>query len=128
MNVVVYFLCLVLLLPMAGFAAFGFFIDSLTQFGFWEVFKFIFSPLYDPFGRGIWLLLSLASGLAICVAGFFPESRTYGFAIIAVAGVLCAAYVAKAYPGAWTPAALVLVIPSAASVSISVYSLVRSLR
>ena len=44
MNGALYLLSLLLLLPLFAFAAFGALIDSPT------------APLWDPFGRGLWLL------------------------------------------------------------------------
>lgn len=124
MNVVLYFLCLALLLPMAGFAAFGFVIDSIVKFGLWKTFTIVFSPLSDPFGKGIWFYLMILSVLGISGAAFIPEARPYGFGAMAIAGVLCVVYVLRVYPDGWS-AGSVLFIPSAASIAISVYCIVR---
>lgn len=128
MNLVIYFACLLLMLPIAGFAAFGFVIDSLVQFGLWEFIKLIFSPLYDPFGRGIWLILFFLSFAGVCAAGLFPESRPYGLGAIAVAGVLCTIYVFRVYPGPWEPGSFFLFLPGLTGIAMSVYSLVRPIR
>ena len=74
------------LLPVAGFAAFGLFIDSLTHFGLWAVFKTLTAPLWDPFGRGLWPLGLLLSGAVLTGAAFFEDARPYGFGAIALAG------------------------------------------
>ena len=65
MNAALYFLCLVLLLPMAAMATLGLLVDSLANFGLWEVFKTLASPLYDPLGKGIWVVLLLLGGWAL---------------------------------------------------------------
>ena len=125
MNGVIYLICLLLLLPILGFAAFGALIDSLTTFGLWSVIKFIFAPLYDPFGRGLWLLLGLVSVLALIGAGFHAQARQFGFGAIALIGIACAAYVIKSYPHPWDFGSLLFFVPSAAGVGISIYCVAR---
>ena len=117
MNVVIYFLCM-----------FGFVIDSIVQFGLWEAFKTVFAPLWDPFGKGIWFFVFLFSLLGVSVAAFFPDTRSYGFGIMALVGVLCIAYVVKVYPNDWGLGSALLFIPSAVSIGISVYCVARPLR
>ncbi|MBI2689450.1 MAG: hypothetical protein HYX27_24345 [Acidobacteria bacterium] len=121
MNVVLYLVCIVLMLPVIGFATFGLVIDSLTQFGLWEVIKILFAPLYDPLGKGIWLILVLAGSAGLIGAGFFPESRTYGFWTIAAATLACIAYILKVYPGPWEFGNILIFIPSLAGIGLSVY-------
>jgi hypothetical protein len=128
MNVMLYMVCLVLLLPVVAFAAFGLLIDSLVHFGLWEVFKMLFAPIYDPFGKGIWIILLFLSTLGLGSAGFFPASRPYGFSAIAMIGVVCAAYIAKVYPHPWHAGSLLLFFPSLIGVALSIYCVVRPLR
>lgn len=77
MNIILYFVCLLLMVPIAGFAAFGFVIDTLVQGGLWELIKLIFSPLFDPFGRGIWFILGFLSLLGVMgPVSFRNQGRT----------------------------------------------------
>lgn len=128
MNIVLYFVCLLLMVPIAGFAAFGFVIDTLVQGGLWELIKLIFSPLFDPFGRGIWFILGFLSLLGVMGAGFFPESRPYGLGIIACGGLVCTIYCLRVYPNGWELGSLFLFLPGVAGIALSVYSLVRPFR
>jgi hypothetical protein len=128
MNVVVCFACLLLMVPIAGFAAFGFVIDTLVKSGLWEFIKLIFSPLFDPFGRGIWLILGFLSLVGVCGAGFFAESRPYGLGAIACGGLICTIYCLRVYPDAWAPGSLFLFLPGLAGIGLSIYSLVRPIR
>jgi hypothetical protein len=128
MNVVLYMVCLVLLLPVVAFAAFGLLIDSLVHFGLWEVFKMLFAPIYDPFGKGIWIILLFLSTLGLGSAGFFPAARPYGFSAIAAIGILCGLYIAKVYPHEWEIGSLILFIPSLVGVALSIYCVVRPVR
>ncbi len=128
MNGVIYLVCLLLLLPILGFAAFGALIDSLTTFGFWNVVKFLFAPLYDPFGRGLWLLLGFVSILGLIGAGFHAQARPFGFGAIVLIGVASAIYVTKTYPHPWDFGSLLFFVPSAVGVGISVYCLVRPMQ
>lgn len=127
MYVVLYFLCLLLLLPVAGFAAFGLFIDSLTQFGIWTVFKTLIAPLWDPFGRGLWLLGMLLSGAVLTGAAFFEDARPYGFGAIALAGTFCTFYVIRAYPGGWTLFSVFALVPGFVAVGLSIYGALSQL-
>ena len=128
MNVAIYFLCLLLMVPIAGFAAFGLLIESLTHFGLWEVIKLVLSPLFDPFGRGIWFLLGLGGFAGLCTAGFLPAWRPYGLGFIAIGGCACTLYCIRVYPDSLNPGSLFLCIPGLAGVALSVYSLVRPIR
>jgi hypothetical protein len=128
MNVVLYLICLVLLLPVAALAAYGFLIDSLVQFGLWEVFKMLFAPIYDPFGKGIWIFLFSLGLLGLGGAGFFPASRPYGFGAIAAIGILSSVYIVKVYPNDWAFESFVLFIPSLVGVALSIYCVVRPVR
>ena len=128
MNVVIYFACLLLMVPIAGMAAFGFVIDTLVQIGLWGAFKLFFSPLWDPFGKGIWFILGFLTLLGILAAGFFPASRPYGLGAIACAGLLCTIYCVRVYPDALELGSLFLFLPGLAGMALSVYSLVRPIR
>jgi hypothetical protein len=128
MNVVLYLICLVLLLPILAIAAYGFLIDSLVHFGLWEVFKMLFAPLYDPFGKGLWMILLFFGLLGLGGAGFFPAARPFGFGVIALVGILCGVYVVKIYPNDWAVGSLVLFFPSFVSVALSLYCAVRPVR
>jgi hypothetical protein len=128
MSVLIYFVCLVLLLPVAGIAAYGFLIDSLVNFGPWEVIKTLFAPLYDPLGKGIWIILFFLGLLGLGGAAFFPAARPFGFGAIAAIGVLCGIYVVKVYPNDWDWGSLALFFPSIVGVVLSTYCLVRPLR
>jgi hypothetical protein len=127
MSTAIYFVCLTLMLPIAGFAAFGFLIDSLVTRGLWEAFKTIFAPLFDPFGRGRWFFLFFFGFLALCAAGFFPESQPYGFGALACIGAGCTVYVLRVYPN-WEAGAIPLFLPSIVGIGLSVYSLVRPIQ
>lgn len=128
MNETLYFASLVLMLPIAGFAAFGALIDSLTKFGLWAIIKVLFAPLYDPFGRGLWIFLPLVGFLGLCAAGFFPEARPYGLGAIALGGLLCTVYVVRTYPDPWALGSLFLFVPGLVGIGLSVYSLVHPIR
>jgi len=127
MNVVLYFLCLLLLLPLAGFAAFGLLIDSLSEFGVWTVFKTLSAPLWDPFGRGLWLLGLLVSGTALTVVAFIEDARPFGFGAMALAGTVCTFYVIRAYPGGWTLFSVFGLVPGFIAVGLSIYGALRQL-
>ena len=128
MNVVIYFACLLLMVPIAGFAAFGFVIDTLVQAGLWGFIKLFFSPLADPFGSGIWFILGFVGIIGILGAGFFPGSRPYGLGAIAFGGLLCTIYCLRVYPDALELGSLFLFIPGVAGIALSIYSLVRPIR
>lgn len=128
MNVLLYFLCLVLMLPVVGFAAFGFLIDSLTQFGFWQVCGVLFSPLYDPFGKGIWIFLLILSLIGLLSAGVLPPARPYGLAAIATIGTVCGIYIMRVYPDPWGSGGLLIFLPGASGVALSLYCLFRPAR
>ena len=128
MNVVIYFACLLLMVPIAGFAAFGFVIDTLVQSGLWETLKLFFSPLWDPFGSGIWFILGFLTLVGIFGAGFFAASRPYGLGAIACGGLLCTVYCLRVYPNAWELGSLLLFVPGLAGIGLSLYSLVRPIR
>ncbi len=128
MNVVIYFACLLLMVPIAGFAAFGFVIDTLVQAGLWGFVKLLFSPLWAPFGSGIWFILGFVSLLGIIGAGFFPVSRPYGLGAIACFGLLCTIYCVRVYPDALELGSLFLFLPGLAGIGLSAYSLVRPIR
>ncbi|HEU0124424.1 MAG TPA: hypothetical protein VFQ91_28095 [Bryobacteraceae bacterium] len=128
MNIAIYLLCLVLLLPAVFFAAFGLLIEGLTTWGLWEMIKILFSPLYDPFGKGIWVfLLFLASG-GLLFAGFSDVARPYGFGSIAAIGVLSTLLIFRIYPGPWQWDNIFFLIPGAAAAFGSLYCLARPLR
>lgn len=129
MNVVLYYICLVLLLPVCGIAAFGYVIDTIGNRGLWEVIKLVFGPLYDPFGKGIWIIMLFLGILGMGSAGFFPAVRPYGFGAIAAIGILCGIYIARVYPSEdWALGSIVLFIPSLIGVALSIYCVVRPLR
>ena len=128
MNVLLYLICLVLLLPVAAIAAYGFLIDSLVHFGLWEGFKMLVAPIFDPFGKGIWFYLLFLGLLCLGGAGFFPASRPYGFGAIAAIGILCSVYIVKVYPNDWALESMVLFIPSLVGVALSIYCVVRPIR
>ncbi len=125
MNAALYFRCLVLLLPIA---VFGLLIDSLANFGLWEVFKTLAAPLYDPLGKEIWVVLLFLGLLGLGGAGFIPAARPFGFGAIAAIGILCGAFVVKVYPNDWGLGSVRLFIPGMASIGISTYCVVRPLR
>ena len=128
MNVVLYFVCLLLLLPMAGLAAFGFVIDSLAHAGLWAVIKIALAPLFEPFGRGLWLYLGLLSLGGLCITGFLPAARPYGFGAIAAIGIGCAVYVLRVYPNDWAHGPIAFFLPTLISVGVSISCIVRPLR
>ena len=128
MNVVLYLVCLVLLLPVVALAAWGLLIDSLVNFGLWEVFKMLFAPLYDPFGKGAWIFLLLVSIIGLGSAGFFPASRPYGFGAIAVIGLVCSGYTTKVYPHLWDASSFLLLVPGFVGVALSIYLVVKPIR
>ena len=128
MNAALYFLCLVLLLPIAAIAVFGLLIDSLANFGLWEVFKTLAAPLYDPLGKGIWIILLFLGLLCLGGAGFIPAARPFGFGAIAAIGILCGTSVVKVYPNDWGFGSVLLLIPGMVSIGISIYCVVRPLR
>ena len=128
MNAALYFRCLVLLLPIAAMAVFGLLIDLLANFGRWEVFKTPASPLYDPLGKGIWVVLLLLGLLGLGGAGFIPAARPFGFGGIAAIGILCCAFVVKVYPNDWGFGSVLLFIPSLDSIALSMYCVVRPSR
>lgn len=125
MNGLLYYVCLVALLPLVGFAAFGALIDSLQAFGFWEVFKLMTAPLWDPLGRGLWIWAVLATLGSLIVAGTMADWRPYGFGALAVLGIGCAAYILRSFPGPWEWGHLLVFGPSLAGVALSVYSCFR---
>lgn len=128
MIIVLYMVCLLLLLPVVALSAFLLLIDSLVNFGFWEVFKLLFAPIYDPFGKGAWIFVLFVSMIGLGSAGFFPGSRPYGFGAIALIGVVCAGYIAKSYPHQFDPSSMLLFVPSFVGVALSVYLIVKPLR
>ena len=128
MNAALYFLCLVLLLPMAAMATLGLLVDSLANFGLWEVFKTLAAPLYDPLGRGIWILLLFLGLLGLGGAGFIPAARPFGFGAIAAIGILCGVFAVKIYPNDWGFGSVLLFIPSLVSIALSIYCVVRPMR
>ena len=81
MNAALYFRCLVLLPPIA---VFGLLIDSLANFGLWEVFKTLAAPLYDPLGKVIWVVLLLLGLLGLGGAGFIPSLDSIALRIYCV--------------------------------------------
>ena len=125
MNAALYFRCLVLLLPIAAIAVFGLLIDSLANFGLWEVFKTLAAPLYDPLGKGIWIILLFLGLLGPGGAGFIPAARPFGFGAIAAIGILCGAFVVKVYPNDWGLGSVLLFIPSLVRIALSIYCVVR---
>ena len=122
---ILYFSTLVLMLPIAGLAAFGALINSLTKFGLWAVIKVILAPLYDPFGRGLWILVFLLGFVGLCAAGLFPEARPYGLGAIITGGAACSLYVFFSYPRPWEPGSFFFFVPSTLGIGIGVYSLIR---
>lgn len=88
----------------------------------------LLAPLYDPLGKGIWIILLLCGLLGLGGGGFFPAARPFGFGVIAVLGVLFGAYVVKVHPTGWANGSVILFIPSLVSVALSIYCLVRPLR
>lgn len=113
MNGALYLLSLLLLLPLFAFAAFGALIDSLTAFGFWEVFKLLTAPLWDPFGRGLWLLGAIAGLGLLTGAGLYEPTRQAACVALCALGIAAAVYAGKSYPGPWQPAHALLVLPIA---------------
>ena len=128
MNAALYLLCLGLLLPIAAIAVFGLLIDSLANFGLWEVFKTLAAPLYDPLGKEIWFVLLFLGLLGLFGTGFIPAARPFGFDAIAAIGILCRAFVVKVYPNDWGFGSVLLFIPGMVSIGISTYCVVRPLR
>lgn len=125
MHIAIYLLCFVLLLPSVFFMAFGLLVDGLTRFGLWEMIKFLFSPLYDPFGKGIWIILLLLGSAALVFAGFSDAARPYGFSSIAAVGVLTAVIIVRIYPGPWDFGTVLFFTPGALATLGSIYSLAR---
>ena len=125
MNAALYFLCLVLLLPIAAMATLGLLVDSLANFGLWEVFKTLAAPLYDPLCKGIRFVLLFLGLFGLGGAGFIPAARPFGFGAIAVIGILCGALVVKVYPNDWGFGSVLPLIPGMVSIGISIYCVVR---
>jgi len=128
MSFLLYYLCIVLMLPVLGLAAFGLVIDSLSHFGFWACLKILFAPLYDPFGKGIWLILGLVSILGLLGAGLFSSARPFGFGAIALLSALFGIVVCRTYPDIWQWNSLLLFFPSLTGIAISVYCVVKPVR
>ncbi len=124
MNPALYFVCLALMLPIAGFAIFGFVIDSLIQHGLWECLKVLFGPLFDPFGTGRWFFLFLLGFVGLCGIGFFPEYQPFGLGVLALAGTGCTIYVIRVYPN-WQVGTIPILLPGTVGIGLSVYYLVR---
>jgi len=125
MIVTLYFLTLALLFPIAGLTVFGCLIESIVKFGLWNVFKTVFAPLYDPFGRGIWILLTVFGFIGLCAAGLFPESRPYGLAVMGLSGILCSTFVFKVFPRPWEPGSYFLFLPGLGGIGLSIFCLLQ---
>lgn len=113
MNGLLFLLSLLLLLPLFAFALFGALIDSLTAFGFWEVFKLAAAPLWDPFGRGLWLLGAVAGLGLLTGAGLYEPTRQAASLTLCALGIAAALYCLRSYPGPWQPAHALLFLPIA---------------
>ena len=121
-------ICLLLLAPIAGLAAFGAFIETTVKFGLWTMVKTLLSVIFDPFGDGRWALVLLFSLLGLFTAGWYAPARQYGFAIMALGGVLCSAYVLRTYSDIWHLGSVLLFLPGIVSIGLSAYFAIRPMR
>ena len=113
MNGLLFLLSLLLLLPLFAFALFGAFIDSLIAFGFWAVAKMLFAPLWDPFGRGLWLLGAVAGIGLLTGAGLYEPTRQTASVTLCALAIAAAVYCFRTYPGPWEPAHVMMLLPIA---------------
>ena len=127
-NVAVYFVCVVLILPMTGLALLSLLVESLAALGFWEVFKTILAPFYDPLGRGLWIFVFLISAGMLVAAGFFENYRPYGLGLIALAGTIGCVIVMKVAATEFDWNWVLFYAPAVAGIALSVYSIVRPFR
>ncbi len=120
-----YALCMILLLPVAGLAAFAMVIESLAAFGVWRVFRTVFFAVGDPLGDGLpgVAALLLAGGLGL--AGLFDQTRQAGFACLAAGGTACGIYVLYRYHGFWDGGAIAILLPSLGGICLSAFFAAR---
>jgi hypothetical protein len=116
---------MILLLPVAGLAAFALVIDSLAAFGVWRVFWTLFVALGEPLGRGLPGVAVLAMLAGLGLAGLFDQTRQTGFACMAAAGTACGIYVLRRYSGFWDAGSIAILLPSLAGVCLSAFFAAR---
>jgi hypothetical protein len=124
-NIVLYALCMLLLLPVAGLAAFALVIESLAAFGVWSVFRTLFFAVGDPLGDGLPGVTVLAVLAGLGMAGLFDQTRQAGFACMAAAGTACGIYVLRRYTGFWDAGAIAILLPSLAGICLSAFFAAR---
>lgn len=125
MNIVLYALCMVLLLPVAGLAAFALMIESLAAFGVWSVFRTLFFAVGDPLGEGLPGVAVMAMLAGLGLAGLFDQTRQAGFACLAAGGTACGIYVLHRYAGFRDGGAIAILLPSLGGICLSAFFAVR---
>lgn len=128
MAIVWYFLCLILLAPVAVLAGFALLIESVARTGFWKSVAQLLILLGDPGGGGWRLWAALACFPLLITLGLWSPSRPAGFLVLAVLGVASFIYVSGSYEGIWMPESWVILLRSLVGTALSAYFAIREWR